>query len=188
MGHVKVHSHSPNANVKLFTTGLSLFSMRATTHLCSTYPYNNQVVLHSSHDIWQQPPPQMELNEFISVKQCSDQAKANAKAKSFFDVCHLLFDVFRFRTLVLTRCERALTYPDGTWRLPNLRPLLRVWSRTDTGAAPAVYDKRTPRRWDVLWKRYNQLPNGGNKTSRGKASFTRTVNVSIFASRQLWSF
>ena len=77
-------SHLPNTNAKLFTTGMSLFFIITRWYF-------------TSH-IWQQLPPQMELSEFISVKQCSDQAKANAKAKIFFDVCHLLVDLFRFRT------------------------------------------------------------------------------------------
>ena len=34
------------------------------------------------------------LNKILSsIKQCSDQAKANI----FFDVCRLFFDLFRFR-------------------------------------------------------------------------------------------
>ena len=31
----------------------------------------------------------------VQLKTCSDQAKANAKAKIFFDVCRLFFDLFR---------------------------------------------------------------------------------------------
>ena len=30
-------------------------------------------------------------------KLCSDQAKVNANAKVFFDVCHWFFDLYRFR-------------------------------------------------------------------------------------------
>ena len=59
----------------------------------------------------------------------------------------------------------SVTYPDDISRLRTLRPPPRVWSRIDTAAAPTVYDRRSPRRSDVLWKRYNRLSNCRNTSS-----------------------